>query len=372
MLRLSARKFILITGLSALSGTSIAQVCIEKAANNTSCGTNSLLSITSGAGNIAMGDEALLNNMTGNYNSAAGYLALDANITGTYNAGFGAATLQYAQGAMENTALGTGALRYDTSGANNTAAGFTALYNNQTGTGNTAIGNRAGVSLVSGSNNTYVGNGVSGASGENYVTRIGVSDATATTYIAGISNTPVTGSPVYVTSNGQLGTGPASSAGGPPTVQDSTGKVIGPYVYFCPVIATACGADYVLVRAFGTPFVIGFTANQLGATPAGSGYSALLYFTSANCSGTPYLSSGNNFAYGMPVMRVALVGNSTAYLLGTTPMSINAVASFSSISPGAPNGPCTPTNNSAPPPVVPVVATYDLSTLNLAPPFSVN
>jgi hypothetical protein len=86
------------------------------------------------------------------------------------------------------------------------------LYNNTSGSFNTAIGSGAGIALTTGSYNTYVGYGITGASGDNNVTRIGASTAgKATTFITGIYNTPLSGNAVVVTSTGQLGVAAVSS-----------------------------------------------------------------------------------------------------------------------------------------------------------------
>jgi Chaperone of endosialidase len=180
--------------------------------NNSANGYAALFSNTNGTGNNAVGSQALFNNTTGNFNTADGYLSLLTNTSGIYNAAYGAATLQFSQGANENTAMGTGALRYDTTGFGNSATGFTALYNNTIGSFNTAIGSGAGFALTTGSYNTYVGYGITGASGDNNVTRIGASTAgTAATFITGIYNTPLSGNAVVVTSSGQLGVAAVSS-----------------------------------------------------------------------------------------------------------------------------------------------------------------
>ena len=180
---------------------------------NSAHGYQALYGNTTGADNTADGVSALHSNTTGNYNAASGYYALKANTTGIFNAAFGAGALLISTTASENTALGTGSLYHDTTGYGNSATGFTALFNNASGIRNTAVGTAAGASLVTGNYNTYIGYGVAGGSGENYVTRIGVSatdanfSGTPTTFISGIWGTTVTGSPaqVVVNANGQLG-----------------------------------------------------------------------------------------------------------------------------------------------------------------------
>jgi len=82
----------------------------------------------------------------------------------------------------------------------NTAIGELSLQAN-TGSNNIAEGYLAGYYLTTGSNNIDIGN--RGAAAEGNTIRIGA--AQTATYIAGIYGTPVTGSPVYVSSTGQLG-----------------------------------------------------------------------------------------------------------------------------------------------------------------------
>ena len=100
------------------------------------------------------------------------------------------------------------------SAGNNTAVGSYALYHNTTGDSNTALGVGAGSTTLSGdftgSWNIYVGRDVGPASsGESNTIRIGNGNQ-GQTFIAGISSTTITGSPVYVDSDGQLGTAASS------------------------------------------------------------------------------------------------------------------------------------------------------------------
>jgi hypothetical protein len=99
-----------------------------------------------------------------------------------------------------NTALGGGALRYNTTGNFNTALGNGALGSNVGGSSNTAVGTGAG-SAIAGSSTIMIGN--QGMSSDDHVIRIG--DVQTQTYVAGISGVNVSGVPVVVSSNGQLG-----------------------------------------------------------------------------------------------------------------------------------------------------------------------
>ena len=157
-------------------------------------GGNALLSNTIGNDNTANGTSALQTNTTGNDNTANGFHALLNNIQG-----------------QKNTATGVEALVANTGGLSNTAEGYRALLNNK-GSNNVGIGSNAGASLTTGSNNIDIGHvGVPAESGK---IRIGKQGTQTASFIAGIYNVNEAGTikPVYVNSNGQLGTqSPASS-----------------------------------------------------------------------------------------------------------------------------------------------------------------
>jgi len=65
------------------------------------------------------------------------------------------------------------------------------------------IGLEAGYEQTSGSDNIYIDH--IGVAGESGIIRIGTPNTQTSTFIAGIENTKLTGSAVYVTSSGQLG-----------------------------------------------------------------------------------------------------------------------------------------------------------------------
>jgi hypothetical protein len=210
---------------------------------NTAAGNNSLISNTTGYNNTANGNNALACNTTGNWNTASGAFALSAsevnnceatgdsntatgaqalftntlgnnntasgagslysNTNGAINTASGNHTLYYNTTGFHNTATGAEAIFSNTSGTINTAVGFGALFSNTTGSNNIAVGNDAGYNLTHGANNIDIGNeGVAGESGQ---IRIGAAGTQTATYIAGIENTKVTGSAVYITASGQLG-----------------------------------------------------------------------------------------------------------------------------------------------------------------------
>jgi hypothetical protein len=176
-----------------------------------------------GSYNTADGFQALYDNTTGNYNTATGYQALFSN-TAASNTATGYEALSFNTTGTDNTAIGCGALTSNTTGSYNAAFGYAALednpkgsYNtaigvgalwNTTGSHNTALGYDAGsptASVNGGSYNILIGEGVT-VGGLSNTIRIGNSNQTAA-YIAGIyGSTSSSGSPVYVNSNGKLGT----------------------------------------------------------------------------------------------------------------------------------------------------------------------
>jgi len=107
-----------------------------------------------------------------------------------------------------NLFIGAGAANTATTGdGGNTAVGNGALQSITTGARNLALGRYAGQSQTTGSDNIYLAN--PGAAAESGRIRIGTSSAHTATFIAGIHGAELGGSgvPVYVSANGQLGTG---------------------------------------------------------------------------------------------------------------------------------------------------------------------
>ena len=124
----------------------------------------------------AGGYQALYSNSNGIFNTAAGFSALDLNTTG---------------GA--NTAFGASALQINATGNGNTALGDSALGNNAIGSSNIALGVNAGNGVTTANNVICIG--------------IGGANVSDSCYIGNIFNaTSSGGTPVYVNSNGKLGT----------------------------------------------------------------------------------------------------------------------------------------------------------------------
>jgi Chaperone of endosialidase len=152
--------------------------------DNTAIGADTLCNMMM-LGNTPYGCHALRGNTTGRSNTAVGYSALEDNTMGN-----------------KNTAIGFSALGDNAMGNNNTAIGFIALYGS-TGSDNIALGARAGVYHMAGNNNIYIGN--QGMESEAGQIRIGAHGLHTGTYIAGIRNAAVTGSPVVIGMGGRLG-----------------------------------------------------------------------------------------------------------------------------------------------------------------------
>lgn len=211
-------------------------------ANNTLVGMNSGLLLTTGIENVSLGNDALASATLAQYNTAIGQKTIRLNIDGFENTAVGYSSLQFVTGSY-NTGLGSASLPNLTTGVYNTAVGITSMGGNLTGNNNTSIGgetllgNTAGSNNVAvgfqcgkflkGSNNIIIGTGAASAytttesnnivigtnmaaiAGQSNTTTIGTSASTQC-YIAGISNSTVTGVPVVVDSAGKLGVAPSS------------------------------------------------------------------------------------------------------------------------------------------------------------------
>jgi trimeric autotransporter adhesin len=203
--------------------------------SNTAVGYRALFNNTTGNANTALGAGTLKSNTTGFQNTATGVAALASNTTGSVNVATGVSALPSNTTGTRNTATGNQALLFNTTGSRNTATGFDALENNETGNHNAAygwlalvfsngnlnigLGDGAGETLTTGDNNIDIGN--IGVAVESNTIRIGTQvftpepfppggvdhPAHTATYIAGISGQTASGGvPVYVNSDGKLGT----------------------------------------------------------------------------------------------------------------------------------------------------------------------
>jgi hypothetical protein len=196
-------------------------------------GCNALSHLTSGAGNTGLGWFALFGTSTGNFNTGIGAGTLTLNNADS-NTAVGTAALLLNTAGLENSALGTAALVNNDNGASNTAVGAFALQSNTNGGGNTAVGDlalqnstgdfntalgaNAGTDPDILSNNVYIGD--PGFAGDENVISIGGIAASGidylNTYIGGIFGASVntgTALPVYVDTDGHLGTTLVNASG---------------------------------------------------------------------------------------------------------------------------------------------------------------
>jgi Chaperone of endosialidase len=179
------------------------------AQGSTAIGFQALFSNTTGEGNVANGYQALFSNTTGLINTATGRFALFSNTTGRFDTATGGSALRNNTTGNGNTADGRLALFSNTTGNLNTAVGTAALTSNITGNFNIGLGAFSGDNLDTGDNNIEIGN--EGNPGEANTIRIGDPAVQSATFVAGIYGaTPSAGIPVYIDSNGQLGTVPSS------------------------------------------------------------------------------------------------------------------------------------------------------------------
>jgi hypothetical protein len=190
-------------GTNALLNVTPFQPSKGNGAKNTAAGYAALETNTSGYQNTAFGVFALGATTTGGSNTACGAFALGNNQTGDGNTASGLQALELNTTGSWNTAHGVSAQESNVTGSYNTAVGVSALGLNEGGSNNIAVGANAGLYVRGGHYNIEIGN-VGGANDAGAI-RIGTSSKQSTAYIAGVSNSLVTGAAVYVTSSGQLG-----------------------------------------------------------------------------------------------------------------------------------------------------------------------
>jgi Chaperone of endosialidase len=182
--------------------------------NNTAVGVDALLTNTSHSYNTASGFEAL-QKADADDNTATGALALSSDSSGYYNTAHGVSALFSNTTGYYNTASGVSALYYNVAGHDNTADGLQALLHNK-GSNNVGIGSNAGANLTTGNNNIEIGANVTGAAAESNTIRIGKQGTQKVSIVAGIYNIAEPAAsgikPVYINSNGQLGTTPPASS----------------------------------------------------------------------------------------------------------------------------------------------------------------
>ena len=173
-------------------------------------GQGPLRNNTTGPANTGTGFQALFSNTTGYLNTAIGIHALYQNTIGTTNIAVGSNVLYSNSTGGGNTAAGASAMYENTTGIGNTANGYKALLNNTTGDNNTAIGEWALYNNTTGTNN--IGIGPYGLGGYDIVTADHViaighpgQNVSNSCWIGNIATSAVTGSAVYISSDGRLG-----------------------------------------------------------------------------------------------------------------------------------------------------------------------
>jgi len=171
---------------------------------NTFLGDRAGLDNTNGGNNTVIGYQAGFSMSTSSNNTFLGYEAGYNNST-DHNVFIGSQTGFATTTGSPNVFVGASAGQGNTTGYNNTFLGDHAGSQNTIGTGNIFIGSAVGNHNVAGGADIYIGNEGPSTGDESDVIRIG--DVQATTYIAGIyGKTSASGIPVYVNSNGRLGT----------------------------------------------------------------------------------------------------------------------------------------------------------------------
>lgn len=145
-------------------------------------------------------------------------------------------------------------------------------------------------------------------------------------------------------------TGPAGP--GALLVQDSNGQVIGSFLPMSsPLLPPSDTGTSVFIKESSYSFAIDFTQSTLGSQWN-------LWFASVDCTGAPYIEIFTN-----PVISFAILSDTTVYVGGTITQQVTIQSQL-------------PVSNACNPiasqvySVVPVVATFDMSILNFAPPFS--
>ncbi len=171
------------------------------------------ITIGDGAGNASatggqnqiIGDQSGTNLTTGNADVFMGSSAGNATTTGNGDVYIGYLSGSHATTGAYNTFVGGESGSANVGGSYNTYLGFQAGNHLNGGNGNTFLGQFAGTVSTSGSNNVYISN--QGVASESNTIRIGDPANQFSSYMAGMYGvTSASGVPVYIGSNGQLGT----------------------------------------------------------------------------------------------------------------------------------------------------------------------
>jgi trimeric autotransporter adhesin len=173
------------------------------AIENISIGDGAGNASATGGSNQIIGDQSGASLTTGNADVFMGSSAGKATTTGNGDVYIGVTSGANSTTGAYNTFVGGETGSANTTGNYNTYLGFRAGVNDTNGIGNTFLGDFAGTNNNTGNSDIYIGN--PGLDSENTTIRIGSNQQAA--YIAGIYGvTSASGVPVFVNSNGQLGT----------------------------------------------------------------------------------------------------------------------------------------------------------------------
>ncbi len=178
--------------------------------DNTFIGFEAGGNTTGGDFNTMLGWRAGWFNVSGSANTFFGYMAGYDN-TGSENSFFGTNTGESTTVGTDNAFFGYDAGYQNIQGSSNAFFGENAGAQNAGGSANTFLGASAGSANTNGSNDIYINNTGPTGGNESFAIRIGAEGIQSSAFIAGIYGaTPSGGIPVYVNSNGQLGTSPSS------------------------------------------------------------------------------------------------------------------------------------------------------------------
>lgn len=179
--------------------------------DNTFIGYDAGANTTTGPFNTMLGWRAGWFNTTGGANTFFGYMAGFDDTTASENSFFGMYAGESNSVGFDNAFFGYNAGYSNTQGSGNAFFGEYAGGQTSTGGGNTFLGQAAGDANTTGNDDIYINNSGPASGNESFTIRIGDGRIQTSAFIAGIyGSTSASGVPVYVNSNGQLGTQPSS------------------------------------------------------------------------------------------------------------------------------------------------------------------
>ena len=237
-------------------------------------------------------------------NIIMGKLAGNSSVSGTDNTVLGSGAANSFTSAFSNTLIGFSAGFSMTFGGSNVFVGASAGQNLISGTENVLIGRNAGLNYsTTETSNICIGSEVEGTATESNVLRIGVTTGTAAgnlnkSFIAGIYGiTPDTadGIPVYIGSDGQLGTVGSGGGGGITSITgDSGGAQTGPAITLTAINVSGSSVSFSgssNVVTLNQNTILGMNAGNASIVSNGGNANTLLGYGAA-----PSLTTGSNNA----------------------------------------------------------------------------